>query len=66
MKFKLMNWDEVNKNRTLIKAEEFGNCLICDEPTLYLDYCGECGICSEECYDDFTKMLNENEIKMTN
>jgi hypothetical protein len=34
-------------------------CLMCGEPTKFIEVCSEAHFCSEECEDIFYKMMNE-------
>jgi hypothetical protein len=52
--------DEDMKNHSLIKSEELQGCMICGEPTPYIEYICEGRLCSEECQDAFYKMMDDS------
>lgn len=52
--------DEMIDQYFLLKADDFKNCLMCKEPTQYIDICCEGRLCSVECHDEFYRKFNES------
>ena len=56
MKYSELNLTETQlKERSLIKGDFNCDCAVCHKPTLYVDFCFEQRVCSEECH----KIMNE-------
>lgn len=46
------------KNHTVCLGTKQEPCVICGEPTNYIDYCCEARTCSIECYDELNQMIS--------
>ena len=53
--------DISKEDSILILSKKDMKCLICGETTRYIDYCGECAICSSECMEKFNKIVDEQQ-----
>ena len=49
------------RNDTLIKSKEMKECIVCGQPTYYIDYICEGRICSNECSEKFYNELIESQ-----
>lgn len=47
------NFEVGKENFGLMKIAAERECIICGEPTFFLDICAETPICSDECCDKF-------------
>lgn len=56
-----MKYTDETIGRYIIKGEN-EPCMICKEPTPYIDILGECRICSTECMERWNEILCEYEI----
>jgi len=57
---------DIIKENSLLVSNSAEPCIICGEPTkfidfCFIDFCGECRICSEECSKEFNNMVNKYE-----
>lgn len=60
MKYKDMNLTENELNqKSIIKGKELKKCSECGEQTVYIDFCTESYICSEECMRKQNEWLNK-------
>jgi hypothetical protein len=52
--------DKDMANHSLIKSKELQGCMMCKEPTPYIEFICEGRLCSEECQDAFYKMMDDS------
>ena len=58
--------DKDLKTKSLIKSKEKKPCLICKQPTEYIDWCSEYRLCSTECEQKFYDLVREQETRFLN
>ena len=58
--------DKDLKTNSLIKSKEKKPCLICKQPTEYIDWCSEYRLCSTVCEQKFYDLVREQESRFLN